>query len=225
MATSGAYTNSMDLADYIDEAFERCGIDPATVEGRHLRSARRSIELMFSEWATRGIHLWAVEQHTEALVQSTATYNTPTGTVAVLEMVVRRDGLDTDVEPIARDEYLDIPDKTEEGLPSQFYYDRQRDTPTITLWTVPENSTDEIIYYRLRRLQDGGALSNTPDVPYFWNEAFAAGLAAKLAEKYAPEREDKLVLKARMAFDHADEEDRQRMPTTTKVRYRNHRRR
>lgn len=219
MPTSGAYTNTLDLADYIDEAFERCGIDPSSLEARHLRSARRSIELMFSEWTARGIHLWAVEQVTLPLSTAVANYSVDTGTLAILEMVVRRDGLDIEVNPWARDEYHAMPDKTTAGMPSQYYYDRQRDTPTLTFWPVPENDTDEIIYYRLRRLQDGGVMANQPDVPYFWNEAFTAGLAAKLAAKYAPEREDRLLVKAEAAFTLADTEDRQRTPTVTKVRY------
>lgn len=220
MPASGTYTSSLDLADFIDEAFERCGIDPGSVEARHLRSARRSIELLFTFWQTRGIHLWLIEEVTLPMVAGTATYNTDANTLAVLDMFLRRDGVDIEVNPWARDEFVDMPDKTIQGMPSEFYLDRQRDIPTLSFWPVPENSTDEIHYYRVRRFQEGGSLGNTPDVPYYWYEAFVAGLAAKLAEKYAPEREDRLVSKANAAYELADTEDRQRTPTMTKVRYR-----
>lgn len=218
MATSGTYSFALENVDIIDEAWERCGIDPASVTARHLRSARRSLELTISEWAAKGVHLWAVDLQTFTTADGTATYNTPAGTQSILEMVVRRSGIDTDVNPIARDEYHQLPNKDMEGVPSDFYFDRQRDTPTITLWPVPDNATDEILYYRVRRLQDAGALTNNVDVPPFMVEAFISSFAAKLAEKFAPEREAALLAKADRKYDEADTEDRQRTPTRFRVR-------
>ena len=223
MTTSGTYAGAdFEYADVVAEAFERIGIDPATITARHTRSARRSIEYLFVEWANEGVHLWAVDQQTLAaptLVAGTATYNTPDGTIAVLEMIVRRDGVDTPVWPMARDEYMVIPDKTSQGLPNRFYLDRARDTPTFTLWNVPENATDTILYYRMRRIQDVGGSSYTADVPYRWQEAMVAGLASKLAEKYAPEREQAMVAKYAMKYKSAYTEDRERTPTATRVKY------
>ena len=123
MPTSGTYAFSPEAAEFCDEAFERCGLDPAALTARHLRSARRSLEYLFIEWSNKGQHLWAIDQQTIAaptLVAGTATYDTPAGTVAVLEMVIRRDGSDTPINPMARDEYLAIPNKTEQGLPNRF---------------------------------------------------------------------------------------------------------
>ena len=219
MASSGTYSFSPDVGETIEESFERCGIDPATLTGRHMRSARRSFNYLFTEWANDGIHLWAVEQVTLALVASTATYNCGTGTVAILEMVVRRSGVDTPVNPMGRDEYLAIPNKTAEGLPNRFYLNRDVATPTLTFWNVPENATDTIIYYRMRQLQDITASTETPDAPARWQEAIAAGLSAKLAEKYAPDREQALRSKAAAQLKLAKQEDRQRMPTATRVQY------
>ena len=218
MTTSGTYTFALENVDIIDEGWERCGIDPASVTARHLRSARRSLELTIAEWAVKGVHLWAIDEQTFTVADGTATYNTPVGTQSILEMVVRRDGIDTDVNPIARDEYHQLPTKDTAGLSSDFYFDRQRDTPTITLWPVPDNATDEIRYYRVRRMQDAGALTNTPDIPYYMIEAFISSFAAKLAEKYAPEREASLLDKAQLKYEEADTEDRQRTPTTFRVR-------
>lgn len=220
MPTSGTYGYAPDIAELTDEAFERCGIDPATLTARHLRSARRSLNLLFSDWATRGIHLWAVDQQTQLLTQGDATYTVPVGTVGVLEMTVRRDGIDTPVWPMARDEYLAIPDKTTQGLPNRFWFERLGGASSIIhLWDVPENSTDSILYYRLRQLQDIVTAAENPDVPYFWNEALVAGLSAKLAEKYAPDREGNLIKKAEMRFKTANTEDRERTPTATRVKY------
>lgn len=219
MATSGTYTFAPDAAELLDEAFERVGVDPSQLTARHLRSARRSLNLLFVEWANKGTHLWTVEQKTTDLIDGTATYNAETSIVCVLEMIVRRSGLDTPVEPMARDEYLAIPMKTEEGMPTRYWFDRDAATPAITLWPVPENSTDDLIYFYMRRIQDVGAASNTLDVPYRWYEALVSGLAAKLAEKYAPDRENFLRNKAGARYKEAFEEDRERTPTTFRVRF------
>lgn len=219
MTTSNTYAFAPDVGEIIDEAFERCGLDPAALTGRHMRSARRSFNYLFTEWANDGVHLWAVDQVTLALVAGTATYNCDASTVAILEMVVRRDGSDTPVYPMGRDEYLAIPDKTSEGLPNRFYLNRAITTPTLTFWNVPENATDTIIYYRMRQLQDITASTETPDAPARWQEAIAAGLSAKLAEKYSPEREGALRSKAAAQLKLAKQEDRERMPTATRVQF------
>jgi hypothetical protein len=220
MTTTGTYTFDPEVADFVEEAFERCGIDPASLTARHARSARLSLSFMFSEWGNKGPHLWAVDQQTQALTASTATYNAPAGTVAILEMVVRRDGVDTPVFPMMRDEYLAIPDKDTEGLPNRFFFDRKITTPAYTLWDVPENSTDTLIFYRMRQLEDVGGASNTLDVPPRWHEAIASGLAAKLSVKYAPDRIGPLKGEAKSRFEEAKQEDRERAPTTTRVKYR-----
>lgn len=219
MSTSGTWNFSPEIAEICDEAFERCGVDPASLTGRHLRSARRSLNLLFSSWANRGPHLWAIDQQTFTVTASDPSYDCPAGTIAILEMVVRRDGIDTPVFPMARDEYLAIPDKTTEGLPNRYYFNRTITTPTLTFWDVPENSTDTIIYYRMRQLEDAGNGANTLDIPYRWQEAVTAGLASKLAEKYAPEREQLLFQKAERAYKEAYQEDRERTPTATRVVY------
>lgn len=219
MTTSATYTFDPEVADFVNEAFERCGIDPASLTARHARSARLSLGFLFSEWGNKGPHLWAVDQQSQILTASDPTYDAPTGTIALLEMFVRRDGLDTPIFPMGRDEYANIPDKTEEGLPNRYYFDRSRTTPTITLWPVPENSTDTIYFYRMRSLQDVGVASNTLDIPPRWHEALASGLAAKLAVKYAVDRIGPLKGEAKSRFDEAKQEDRERMPTSTKVRY------
>lgn len=219
MTTSLTYAFSPEVQELCDDAFERCGVDPASITARHMRSARRSLNFMFSDWANRGPHLWAVEQAVLPLVAGTATYSAPAGVVAVLEVVVRRDLVDTPVFPMMRDEYLAIPNKTYTGLPNRFWFDRDATQPTITLWNVPENDTDQLVYFYMRQLQDAGAGSNTPDIPYRWQEAIVSGLAAKLAEKYAPDREAALVAKAEARYAIAKQEDRERAPTTTRVKF------
>lgn len=218
MASSGTYTFAPDIADLIDDAFERCGLDPTTLTGRHMRGARRALDLMFAEWGNRHVRLWAVDEQTQVLTASTASYTPASGTEAILEMFIRRDGIDTPVTAMMRDEYANIPSKSATGMPSMYWYDRGANT--YYLWQSPENSTDVIHYYRVRRLQDTGGSAYTPDVPYLWTEALVAGLAPRLAAKYAPDCEDKLAIKAERAFTLAKGEDRERASTRIRMRLR-----
>lgn len=220
LSTSNTYATDFEIAEICDEAFERAGIDPETLTARHLRSARRSMNLIFSDWSNEGINLWQIEQETQTLTTSDGSYNTPTDTIGILEVFVRRDSVDIPVEPMTRDEYAGIPTKTTEGLPSRYYFDRLTPTPTLTLWPIPENSTDVLYYYRMRQSQDVGVASNTADVPYRWLEALTAEMAVRVAQKYNPERIGPLMGIARSAFKRAKIEDRQRAPTSIRVNYR-----
>lgn len=212
MASSGTYAYAPDIAEFVDEAFERAGIDPATLTGKHLRSARRSLNLMFAEWANRSVHLFAIDEQTQTVTQGLESYTATTGTLAMLEVVVRRSGVDTPVHRISRADYHAIPNKTKQGLPTQLYFDRK--TGTYKLWNVPENSTDVIRYYRLRQLQDVTAGQETPDVPYRWYEALAAGLAAKVSLKFNKQVYGMLKAEAEEKFAQAKLEDRERVDTS-----------
>ncbi len=163
MTTSGSRDFNLDVAEIIEEAYERCGIDVRT--GYEARTARRSLNLMFAEWANRGLNLWTVNQATISLVQGTSEYTLSSDVVDSLEVVLRRSGTDFEVQRISRGDYVTLPDKTTQGRPSQYYLDRQI-APKLNLWAVPENSTDQIIYYYVRRIEDADALVNTTDMPF-----------------------------------------------------------
>lgn len=212
MATSGTYSWSPDTADFVDEAFERAGVDPKTLVSSHIRSARMSLGLMFSEWAAKGNHNYAVDEQTQTLTDSDPDYTVATGTLAILGGVIRRSSIDTPVRSISREAYMQIPNKTVEGLPSVVFFDRK--ALTYYLWNEPENSTDVFRYWRLRKTQDVTAAAETMDVDYFWFEALAAGLAAKLSLKYAFPRYATLKALAEQAFDDARHADRERTGTT-----------
>ena len=114
MATSGSIDFNLDAADIIEEAYERCGLEVRT--GYDARTARRSMNIMFADWANRGVNLWTVRQGTLTLVPDTATYNEDNGLDAgmsdILEVALRRDGTDYEVDRISRGEYLNVPNKT-----------------------------------------------------------------------------------------------------------------
>ena len=263
MATSGSTDFNLNMAEITEEAFERCGLELRT--GYDAATARRSLNILFAEWANRGLNLWTVEQVTQTLAQlssssSVATYpigtitltvgasgsfsvgetitggtsgvtasiitkptsttmtiTVPTGdftasetitgssssaattvssnpsltdvqsTVDVLEVVSRRSGTDISLTRIGRSDYLGLPDKTSQGRASQFYVDRQI-TPTITLWNTPENSTDQLVYYRVKRMDDADDGINTADVPFRFLPCLTAGLAYYISVKKSPQR-------------------------------------
>ena len=208
MTTSGSRDFNLDVAEIIEEAYERCGLEPRT--GYDARTARRSLNLMFAEWANRGLNLWTVAQATTTLTQGTSTYTLGSDVVDILEMVLRRDGTDYEVERISRGEYLTFPNKTDQGRPSQFYLDRQIQ-PVLTLWQTPENSTDQLVYYYVRRIEDVDTLQNTSAIPFRFYPCMVAGLSYYLAIKRAPERAQLLKAVYEEEFQRAAEEDEDRV--------------
>ena len=210
MATSGSRDFDIDVADIIEEAYERCGLEVRT--GYDTTTARRSLNLMFADWANRGLNLWTVTQATQALTAGTATYTFTSAYTDILEVALRNSsGTDRDVSRISRSQYLSIPNKTTPGTPSQFYFSRST-TPTITLWPTPDDSTDSLVYYYVNRIQDADALINTTDAPFRFLPCMVAGLAYYIAMKKAPERVQLLKVVYEEEFQRAADEDEDRVP-------------
>jgi hypothetical protein len=209
MATSGSRDFNLDVGEIIEEAFERCGLEVRT--GYDARTARRSLNLMFAEWANRGINMWTVEQGTITLTQGQAQETLLPDVVDVLEIVLRRDNTDYEVERISRGDYVTLPNKTTQGRPSQFWFDRQI-SPVINLWAVPENSTDQIIYYYVQRIEDADTLVNTTDMPFRFYPCMVAGLAYYISMKRAPDRIQLLKSVYEEEFQRAADEDEDRVP-------------
>lgn len=209
MTTSGTKTFTLDVTDLIEEAFERVGQEVVT--GYDAKSARRSLNLLLSEWANRGVHLWTIRQEVLPLTQGVAQYTLPAYVVDVLEMVLRRDGVDIDMNRISRSEYLNFPNKAQQGRPSQFFFDRQI-SPEINLWQTPDRSTDELVFYYVGRIDDAGAFTNTVEVPFRFYPALVAGLAYYLAIKRDPMRLQFLKGFYEEEMDRATRDDTDRVP-------------
>ena len=204
MATSGSRDFELDVAEVIEEAYERCGLEVRT--GYDAKTARRSLNLMFADWSNRGLNLWTVNQATVTLTSGTSTVTIASDVVDVLEVVLRRDNTDLSVQRISRGEYSTVPNKSSTGRPSQFYFDRQI-TPILNFYPTPENSTDQIIYYYVRRIQDADNLVNTNDLPFRFYPCFVAGLSYYVAMKRAPERVQLLKTVYEEEFQRAADED------------------
>ncbi len=207
MAVSDSTNFELDVAEYIEEAFERCGLEVRT--GYDLKSAKRSLNLMLAEWANRGLNQWTISQTTQALTSGTSTYNLNTNVIDILSVVVRRSSTDFSMERISRSTYLGIPTKSTTGRPNQFFLDRQI-TPVLKIWPTPENSTDTIIFDALTRVDDADTFINTMDMPFRFFPCLAAGLAYYISIKRAPNRTQMLKAMYEEEFQRAMTEDRDR---------------
>lgn len=217
MATSGTAAFNMDLTEVVEEAFERVGSEMRS--GYDLRTARRSLNLLFADWANRGINMWTFEQGSISLVPGTATYNLPADTVDLLEHVVRTGAgsastqADLTITRISVSTYATIPNKLQQARPIQVWVERLQAAPRITVWPVPDNSQPyTFVYWRLRRIEDAGNGVNTMDVPFRFLNAMVAGLAYYLALKVPGGTERLMVLKQQYdeAWDLASSEDREK---------------
>ena len=216
MATSGTATFNLDLSEIVEEAFERAGGELRT--GYDLRTARRSLNLLFMDWANRGINMFTFEQGTINLVPGTATYNLPTDTVDLLEHVIRTGAgnpstqADLTITRISVSTYATIPNKLQQARPIQIWVERL-DTPRVTLWPVPDNSqTYQLVYWRMRRIQDAGDGVNTMDMPFRFIPCMVAGLAYYIALKVpgAIQRLDVLKMQYDEAWQLASGEDHEK---------------
>jgi hypothetical protein len=217
MATSGTTAFNLELTELVEEAFERCGAELRT--GYDLKTARRSLNLLFADWANRGVNLWTVEQGSITLVAGTATYNLPADTVDLLEHVIRTGAgvastqADLNITRISVSTYATIPNKLTQARPIQVYINRQAPIPNITVWPVPDSGTTyTFVYWRLRRIQDAGSGVNTMDVPFRFLPCMVAGLAYYLSMKLPGALDRMQVLKAQYdeSWENASSEDREK---------------
>ena len=211
MTTSGSTDFELAVDDYIEEAFERCGLEIRT--GYDLKTAKRSLNLMLAEWANRGLNQWTIVQRTQALTADNTEYDLGDDVIDVLSLVVRRSGTDFNMSRISRDTYLSIPTKTTTGRPTQYFLDRQI-TPNLKIWPAPENSTDVIHYDALTRIQDADTMQNTVEIPFRFYPCLSAGLAYYISLKRAPDRIQLLKNIYEEEFDRAMAEDRDRSSFT-----------
>jgi len=221
--TSGTviFDKNFSIDEIIEDAYERIGMQG--VSGNQLRTARRSLNIMFQEWANRGLHYWEVANNSITLVDGQAEYtmyrSTSDGTSDatavygvddILEASYRNSSnVDAPLTKIGRSDYQSLSNKTQEGTPSQYFVQRFIDKVTITLYLTPGSSEagNTINYYYVKRIQDAGAYTNDADVPYRFVPCMTAGLAYYLAIKNAPDRVQMLKMLYEDELQRALQED------------------
>ena len=211
MALSGSTNFEPNVTEFIEEAYERCGLELRT--GYDLKTAIRSVNLMLAEWANRGLNQWTIEQATQTVTEGTTDYSLNANIIDILDVVLRRTinqtQTDISMNRVSRSEYINIPNKTTKARPSQFFLDKLS-TPTLKIWPAPENSTDILVFNKIVRMDDADIAINTMDMPFRFYPCFVAGLAYYLSLKIAPERTAQLKSIYEEEFRRAADQDEDR---------------
>ena len=221
--TSGTviFDKNFSIDEIIEEAYERIGLQG--VSGYQLKTARRSLNILFQEWGNRGLHYWQIANNDITLVDGQAVYTmfrssddgTSDATAVfgvddILEAVYRNSSsVDSPLTKINRSTYQALSNKTSKGQPTQYYVQRFIDKVTITLYLTPGSSEagNKLNYYYVKRIQDVGDYTNATDVPYRFVPCMVSGLAFYLSQKYAPERVQAMKLYYEDELQRALEED------------------
>jgi len=193
MATSGSRDFQPNVGEWIEEAYERCGLELRTAYDA--RTARRSLNILFADWANRGLNQWTISNVNQTLTEGTDSYSLNDYVIDVLDVVLRRTvnsvATDYQMNQVGRAEYWNIPTKSTKARPTQWFLDKQV-TPKIYVWPAPENSTDVIKMNQLLRIEDADGSVNDLQMPFRFYPALVAGLAFYLSQKRAPERMESL---------------------------------
>jgi len=223
MATSGSRDFQPDVGEWIEEAYERCGLELRTAYDA--RTARRSLNILFADWANRGLNQWTISNVDQTLTEGTDSYSLNDYVIDVLDVVLRRTvndvATDYQMNQVGRAEYWNIPTKSTKARPTQWFLDKQV-TPKIYVWPAPENSTDVIKMNQLLRIEDADGSVNDLQMPFRFYPALVAGLAFYLSQKRAPERMESLKSLYEDEFARALAQDESRAPLMVKPNMRSY---
>ena len=208
--TSGTTTfdKTFSIDEIIEEAFERLGIQDVT--GYHLKSSRRSLNIMFQEWGNRGLHYWEVGELDLDLIEGQAEYkffrassdgtsatSNPNGIYGisdVLEAQLRSNRTqttqsDSPMTKVDRSTYGGFSNKLSKGTPNQYFVQRFIDHVSIQIYPTPDstNASKDMHIYYIKRIQDVGDYTNATDVPFRFVPCMTSGLAFYLSQKYQPQ--------------------------------------
>ena len=216
MATSNSKDFELDVADYVEEAFERCGLELRT--GSELKSATRSLNLMLAEWANRGLNQWTITQKTIDMVKDTTSYTidstNATATIDVLDVFIRETigstATDVPLSRLSRAQYANISTKSTTGKPNQYFINKLI-SPTVTVWPAPDKNSTYVLHLNvLTRMDDADVGADTMDLPFRFYPCLAAGLAYYMAIKRAPEKVGMLKQMYDEEFNRALSQDEER---------------
>jgi len=229
--TSGTTTfdKTFSIEEIIEDAFERIGLN--SVAGYQLKSARRSLNILFQEWGNRGIHYWEIDETNLDLIQGQSDYDffrasgdgtsattTPTngiyGMSDVLEAQLRSNRTqttqsDSPMTKVDRSTYAGFSNKLSQGTPNQYWVERFIDKVRIHVYPTPDstNASKDMHFYFIKRIQDIGDFTNATDVPFRFVPCMVAGLSFYLSQKYQPQLVQQMKLYYEDEFARALAED------------------
>jgi len=229
--TSGTATfdRTFSIDEIIEESFERIGLN--SVAGYQMKSARRSLNILFQEWGNRGIHYWEIAETNIDMIEGQAEYKffrssddgtsattTPTngiyGMSDVLEAHLRSNRTqttqsDSPMTKVDRSTYGGFSNKLSKGTPNQYFVQRFIDHVSIQVYPTPDstNASKDMRIYYIKRIQDIGDYTNATDVPFRFVPCMVSGLAFYLAQKYQPQMVQAMKLYYEDEFARALAED------------------
>ena len=228
--TSGTtvFDKNFSVDEIIEEAFERLGIQDVT--GYHLKTSRRSLNIMLQEWGNRGIHYWEIGELDLDLVEGQAEYkffrssddgtsatSNPNGVYGisdVLEAQLRSNRTqttqsDSPMTKVDRSTYAGFSNKLSKGTPNQYWVQRFIDHVSVSVYPTPDstNASKDMHFYFIKRIQDVGAYTNATDLPFRFVPCMVSGLAYYLSMKYAPQLTQQMKLLYEDEFQRALQED------------------
>jgi len=184
MATSGTRAFSLDVATAIEEAYELAGLEART--SYDAVTARRSMNIMFADWSNRGIQMWEVSKEELTLTEGTSEYTINSFDIDILDAYIETtlNGTVTDytLDRMDRNEFVSIPNKTIKARSTEYWLERLK-SPVIHLYPTPDNSTDKLIYYVWKTIEDSSAQINDVDIPTRFMPCLVSGLAYYLCLK------------------------------------------
>ena len=228
--TSGTTTfdKTFSIDEIIEEAYERIGLN--SVAGYQMKSARRSLNILFQEWGNRGIHYWEIGEANLDLIEGQAEYkfyrasgdgtsatSTPSGIYGmsdVLEAQLRSNRTqttqsDSPMTKVDRSTYAGFSNKLSKGTPNQYWVQRFIDYVSISIYPTPDstNASKDMHFYYIKRIQDAGSYTNATDMPFRFVPCMVSGLAYYLSMKYAPQLMQGMKLVYEDEFQRALQED------------------
>lgn len=190
--TSGAYNFAPSMGECVLYSYGLCGIRATALTQQHFETARMATNMLLGRWSSDGVNLWQVDLQSITLKQGCSTYQVPSNTIVMLDAYYTINTGTAEIDrimlPVSRTEYASYPNKTMQGAPTVFWFDRLL-APTVTLWPTPNGQQAGFKYYRLRQTQDANLTNGqNVEIPYYFLEAYAFGLAYRLAMTWAPEK-------------------------------------
>ena len=211
--TSGTTSFNMEVDEILEEAFDIVGGEH--VSGHDAKKARRALNLLLIEYQNKNIPLSVIEEISQTLTEDTDDYTLDTNVLDILYMVLRRDGNDQKMKRLTRDEYLGISNKTQTGRPTQYTTERETSALNLTVWPVPENSTDELIMHCKVKIEDvTKSAGQILDIHPMYLPSIIYGLAYNLSlkrENIPVERRAEIKMKYQEALNDVFGEDEERV--------------
>jgi hypothetical protein len=192
LQTSGTYNFAPSMGETVLYAFGSCGVRRTALTQAHFEDARIATNMILGRWSSVGVNLWQVDQQCIQLIRGQSTYQVPSNTVTLLDAYYTINTGSAEIDrimlPVSRTEYASYPNKQQQGAPTVFWFDRLL-SPTVTLWPTPNGAQSSFKYYRLRQTQDANFQNGANvEIPWYFLEAYALGLAYRLALIWAPDK-------------------------------------